>query len=119
MRHYEIIANGCMPIFVDIEKCPPKTLHLFPKDICIAIKEAKIAWVNYKDGVMRNPGFEKDCSFANIDNPGNLTEPCDLAEGQRVNRLKSMFQQQLSKWLREKGTTKYLAEYVLSHVENR
>ena len=35
MRHYEIIANGCIPYFIDIEKCPVNTLALFPKDLII------------------------------------------------------------------------------------
>lgn len=33
IRHYEIIANGCIPIFYDIENCPPNTLALLPKDL--------------------------------------------------------------------------------------
>ena len=32
LRHYEIIANGCIPYFSEIEKCPNNTLHLFPKN---------------------------------------------------------------------------------------
>src|SRR5229473_172617 len=23
MRHYEILANGCIPYFINLEKCPP------------------------------------------------------------------------------------------------
>lgn len=37
MRHYEILANGCIPYFVDIDKCNPKTMHFLPKEL---IKEA-------------------------------------------------------------------------------
>jgi hypothetical protein len=37
LRHYEILASGCIPYFVDIDKCPKKTMHLFPKKL---IKEA-------------------------------------------------------------------------------
>jgi hypothetical protein len=33
MRHYEILANGCIPNFVDIDKCPKNTLTYFPKDL--------------------------------------------------------------------------------------
>ena len=33
MRHYEILANGCIPYFPDLEKCSKKTLALFPKDL--------------------------------------------------------------------------------------
>jgi hypothetical protein len=35
MRHYEIIANGCLPYFPDIEQCPPFTMVLFPKHLVI------------------------------------------------------------------------------------
>jgi len=35
LRHYEIIANGCIPYFPNIEKCPEQTLILFPKDLII------------------------------------------------------------------------------------
>lgn len=31
LRHYEILMNGCMPAFRDIEKCPQLTMAYFPK----------------------------------------------------------------------------------------
>lgn len=33
LRHYEILANGCIPYFPGIEKCPVYTMHAFPKSI--------------------------------------------------------------------------------------
>lgn len=33
LRHYEIIANGCIPLFRDIDKCPDKTMSTFPRYI--------------------------------------------------------------------------------------
>lgn len=33
MRHYEILANGCIPYFVNLEECPPNTLYFLPKDL--------------------------------------------------------------------------------------
>jgi len=33
MRHFEILANKCIPYFPDIEDCPPFTMVNFPKDI--------------------------------------------------------------------------------------
>jgi len=33
MRHYEIIANGCIPYFADLELCPKDTMALLPKDL--------------------------------------------------------------------------------------
>jgi hypothetical protein len=33
MRHYEILANGCIPYFVDLENIPQNTMTHFPKEI--------------------------------------------------------------------------------------
>lgn len=35
MRHYEILANYCVPYFENIESCPEKTLFNFPKKLII------------------------------------------------------------------------------------
>lgn len=35
LRHYEILACGSIPYFINIENCPTKTLALFPKDLII------------------------------------------------------------------------------------
>ena len=37
MRHYEILANGCIPYFVDIDNCPSTIMTFLPKKL---IKEA-------------------------------------------------------------------------------
>jgi hypothetical protein len=31
LRHYEILMNGCIPYFTDLENCPEYTMTLFPK----------------------------------------------------------------------------------------
>jgi hypothetical protein len=31
MRHYEIMANGCIPLFLDLDQCPPTTMMQLPK----------------------------------------------------------------------------------------
>ena len=33
MRHYEIMANGCIPWFEDLASCPPRTMVHFPKSL--------------------------------------------------------------------------------------
>ena len=33
LRHYEILACGCIPLFKDLHKCPQNTLYFFPKDL--------------------------------------------------------------------------------------
>jgi hypothetical protein len=37
MRHYEILANGCIPWMTDLDDCPKSTMTHFPKDL---VKEA-------------------------------------------------------------------------------
>lgn len=33
LRHYEILANGCIPYFEDLDNLPPKTMADFPRDL--------------------------------------------------------------------------------------
>lgn len=35
LRHYEIMANGCIPYFIDIEYCPAHSMSLLPKKLFI------------------------------------------------------------------------------------
>lgn len=39
MRHYEILANRCIPYFPNLENCPKQTLHLFPKEIILEVNK--------------------------------------------------------------------------------
>lgn len=48
LRHYEIMANGCLPYFLEIENCPPKTMTTFPKELCKKISQ-NIKEVNSQD----------------------------------------------------------------------
>jgi len=41
LRHYEIMASGCVPVFKDIESCPEATLTTLPKEL---LKEANLAF---------------------------------------------------------------------------
>ncbi len=33
LRHYEILANGCVPYFDQLDKCPARTMTRFPKQL--------------------------------------------------------------------------------------
>lgn len=35
LRHYEIMANGCIPTFNNLENCPTHTLTSFPKELIL------------------------------------------------------------------------------------
>lgn len=39
LRHYEILANHCIPYFEDLEHCPPATLANFPKAQCLEARQ--------------------------------------------------------------------------------
>ena len=46
LRHYEILAAGCIPIFEDLDKCPADTLVSFPKDLLKEAYRALLPWRN-------------------------------------------------------------------------
>lgn len=37
MRHYEILANGCIPYFIGLANCPALTMTSFPKELCMSV----------------------------------------------------------------------------------
>jgi hypothetical protein len=37
LRHYEILANGCIPYFQDLDKCPKNTMVLLPKEFLLDV----------------------------------------------------------------------------------
>jgi hypothetical protein len=46
MRHYEIIAAGAIPFFVDLDKCPEGVMTFLPKDLIIKAMKLKGVFVN-------------------------------------------------------------------------
>jgi len=49
LRHYEILAAGCIPIFKDLESCPANTMVTFPKSLVLEACAELLPW---------NPGKE-------------------------------------------------------------
>ena len=39
LRHYEILMNGCVPLFLDIKKCPTNCLKTLPKEKLSSVLE--------------------------------------------------------------------------------
>eukprot|EP00434_Breviolum_minutum_P032197 symbB.v1.2.028477.t1/scaffold3023.1/size65105/2 len=46
LRHYELMANGCIPIFHDLEHLPKSILRTLPKDL---LQEAKALFTSWSD----------------------------------------------------------------------
>ena len=44
LRHYEIMANGCIPIFKNLNTCPPLILTTFPKELIIDANATLLPW---------------------------------------------------------------------------
>lgn len=86
MRHYEILANGSIPYFPNLEACPPNTMALLPKSL---ILEGNRLYESYK-------------SYTSID---QLTE-------KDTSDCTSLIQKLLD-YTREYLTTKAMASYVL------
>lgn len=85
MRHYEIMANGCIPYFPGIEDCPEKTMYLFPKDL---IKRGNELYSKYGDKKIE-------------DLSNNDIIECNILIYEILN------------YVREKLTTECIAKYVL------
>jgi hypothetical protein len=57
MRHYEILANNCIPWFLDIEQCPSESvMHTLPKDQLA--KVVQLARTNGIDWFSTSDGFD-------------------------------------------------------------
>jgi len=44
LRHYEILANGCIPIFEKLEECPFFTMTTFPKELVLKANRELLPW---------------------------------------------------------------------------
>jgi len=49
LRHYEILAAGCIPVFEDIDKCPVDTLVSLPTDLLKSAYQNLLPWKNTKE----------------------------------------------------------------------
>ena len=57
LRHYEILAAGCIPIFEDLDSCPPDTLVSFPKKILREAYRCLLPWRNTDEQREAYPRF--------------------------------------------------------------
>lgn len=88
MRHYEIIANGCIPYFPNIEDCPLLTMALLPKDL-------------FKEGNALYSEF--------------ITKTIDTLTPELIDSYTSLINK-FVKYTRDHLTTYKLAEYVLKRI---
>lgn len=57
LRHYEILAAGCIPIFEEIEHCPEDTLVTFPKQLLKEAYKVLLPWRNNQEQQSAYPTY--------------------------------------------------------------
>ena len=115
LRHYEILMNGCIPLFLDLEKCPQQTMVNFPKERLISLKKEYESIFKYY-----NPFKIFKKKFLNLDKMKNFltykfsNDSIDdyLNENQKVLD----FKEELLSYTRSNLTTENLAKYVLNKL---
>ncbi len=93
MRHYEILANNCIPYFGDLNECPKNILCFYPKEL---IKESNNLYQKVKDLDMND--------F--VTNHEHINEYINI-----LHKLMNHFKNKL--------TTKSLANYILVSSNNK
>ena len=58
MRHYEILANNCLPYFIDLDDCPKNTLTNLPKELLLEAKSLANNFDEQKYFLILNEIFE-------------------------------------------------------------
>jgi hypothetical protein len=95
MRHYEIIACGCIPVFENLEFCPKNTLFNFPKELLIKSKF-------YFDLLNKKYNFNNNNSILILSN-------------EEINICNNLINN-LLEYARNNLTTKSISKYILSKV---
>ena len=118
LRHYEILMNGGLPIFLDIENCPVNTMKYFPKKDIINIKNKyENILQNYFPTKIFKYKFLNFKSFKNyflnlFSNKKNIDY--FIEKDEEIFELKS----KLLNFTKKNLTTYKLAEYVINSVKN-
>ena len=108
MRLYEIMANGCVPFFTDIELCPPKTLESIPKHSLLSIKEMRGILLELKEGYTHSP----DTPFIGDTRPilsGKISSDFN-------NDTFQEYREFLLDWTRNDLTTEATANYLMDKL---
>jgi len=59
LRHYEILMNGCIPLFEGLEDCPAATLTTYPKELN---KEAYALYESWSEDPIHMDAYDRLCA---------------------------------------------------------
>jgi len=113
LRHYEILMNGCIPIFLNLENCPFHTMVNFPKKNILDIKKRyEFILSSYFPTKIYKFKFLDLKKFLNYFFSKKLKIENFIEQKQEVFELKS----KLLDFTKENLTTSKLADYVINTV---
>ena len=112
LRHYEILMNGCIPLFLNIKDCPEYTLTSLPKDKLLKI------YNNFNQVLKLYFPFKiykkKFLSIRNIFSYlPNIFKSKNTAEYLKKNSELLEIKKVLLRYTRQNLTTETLAKYIL------
>ena len=113
LRHYEILMNGCIPLFLNIEDCPKLTLTTLPKDRLLNIYNNfhRILQLYSPFKIYKKKFLSIKKIFSYIPNMfKNKSAPTFLRDNSKVLEIKN----ELLNYTHQKLTTENLAKHVLS-----
>jgi len=90
LRHYEIIANGCFPVFRDLDQCPADTLAHLPKPLLLQGLKELLPWRNTPEQQARYREYSADLLTHAKENSScsavakKLCDAMGIAKGQKV-----------------------------------
>jgi len=113
LRHYEILMNGCIPLFLNIEDCPKLTLTTLPKDRLLDIYNSfhRILHLYSPFKIYKKKFLSIKKILSYIPNMfKNKNASTFLRDNSKILEIKN----ELLNYTHQKLTTESLAKYVLS-----
>ena len=114
LRHYEILMNGCLPLFINLDQCPKYTLTNLPKEKLAAIFDQyqKVLSFKFPTQVFKKKNLTLKLFinyFVHL-----FTENKDIDKFVKRNDQIFALKNELLNFTRSNLTTKDLAKYVLN-----
>ena len=117
LRHYEILANGCIPLFLNLKDCPKETLKTLPKENLLSIfnqNEFVLSYYNpFKIFKKKFLTFSKIIKGINSLYK-NKNVDVFLKKNENINILRN----ELLEYTKSELTTCKLAKYVIENTNN-
>ena len=118
VRYYEMLMNGCIPLILDLDKCPKNTLTKLPKDQLVKIFK-NFSWILNQENPFRIYkkkflNFERIYSSLRFLFKKKYDTENLLNEFPEINEYRKVLLEHTKKYL----TTEHIAEYLISTSEN-